>query len=233
MTSELCTGLDNVLEIDEDCRKLGIYVAYTILWIDAPMQLNQYPFETDVKNLLEHVKRTHTIEDLKDNPVVRAYRDFYWRIGIDPTKTRPAGEALVRRALKGVFPRINPVVDAGNIASTYTIVPVGIYDLGRVKLPLKITMSKGGEVFKPIGGGVELLDKDIPVLIDSENKVMHIYPHRDSVETMVREHTTRILVIAAGVLGVSRELVKKTVEKVAELLNRIGWKWCNKVVLVA
>ncbi|MEM2412537.1 MAG: hypothetical protein QW447_02425, partial [Candidatus Bathyarchaeia archaeon] len=47
------------------------------------------------------VKAKYDIEKLKENPVVRAYRDFYWKLGIDPTKTRPSGEALLRRVLHG------------------------------------------------------------------------------------------------------------------------------------
>ena len=41
------------------------------------------------------------IEKLRDDPDFRAYRDFFWRLGIDPTKNRPAAEALIRRVLNG------------------------------------------------------------------------------------------------------------------------------------
>jgi len=49
----------------------------------------------------EQVKNKYNIETLKENATVRAYRDFYWKLDIDPTKTRPAGEALLRRVLNG------------------------------------------------------------------------------------------------------------------------------------
>lgn len=42
------------------------------------------------RSVYEEVRAKYTIETLKDNPTVRAYRDFYWRLGIDPTKTRPS-----------------------------------------------------------------------------------------------------------------------------------------------
>ncbi|RLI77804.1 hypothetical protein DRP07_11825, partial [Archaeoglobales archaeon] len=54
--------------------------------------------------ILEEIKNNYNLENLKDHPVVRAYRDFYWRIGIDPTKQRPSSEALLRRGLKGNIP---------------------------------------------------------------------------------------------------------------------------------
>ena len=37
-------------------------------------------------------KRIPSLEQVKDIPILRAYRDFYWKVGTDPTKTRPAGE---------------------------------------------------------------------------------------------------------------------------------------------
>jgi Uncharacterized conserved protein len=40
-------------------------------------------------------------EKLKEDPVVKSYRSFLWRFGIDPTKVRPSGEALRRRIARG------------------------------------------------------------------------------------------------------------------------------------
>src|SRR3989475_13100582 len=63
-------------------------------------------------------RRTYALETLKDEPRLRAYRDFFWRVGVDPTKGRPAAEALLRRVVQGKpFPPINALVDACNLAS--------------------------------------------------------------------------------------------------------------------
>ena len=65
------------------------------------------------ETVYSEAKAKYTIETLKDHPIVRAYRDFYWKLDIDPTKTRPSGEALLRRVLHGdELPRISTVVDA-------------------------------------------------------------------------------------------------------------------------
>jgi DNA/RNA-binding domain of Phe-tRNA-synthetase-like protein len=72
-------------------------------------------FKVEVSN---SIRADYTLETVKDDPVFRAYRDFYWKIGIDPTKTRPASEALTRRILAGkTLPTINTLVDAYNLAS--------------------------------------------------------------------------------------------------------------------
>src|SRR5208337_3507917 len=77
----------------------------------------------------EEVKAKYNVEALKNNPTVRAYRDFYWKLDIDPTKTRPSGEALLRRVLNGnELPKISTVVDAYNLASMQTIVPISGFD---------------------------------------------------------------------------------------------------------
>lgn len=229
---ELCANLGKLVYISEDTKKLGIHIAYTISWVEQQYSLATYPYEDDVAELLNYVKDNFTLENLKENKVVRAYRDFFWKLGIDPTKTRPASEALVRRALRGQFPRINYVVDAGNIASAYTLIPIGMYDLDRAELPLAIKCSIGGEIFRPIGGREEVLGIGTPILVDSKGVVMHIYPHRDSVETCVTESTKRIITIAAGVPGVDRDLVVKAISIVVKLLNKIGWKSCEDIAYV-
>ena len=223
----ICSELGGLIEVDESARGLGIFIAYTLAWSEGAAAIKSYPFEPEIKEIFKEIPRRYSLDSLRSDPVVRAYRDFYWRIGIDPTKTRPASEALVRRVLRGSFPRINVVVDAGNIASVETLVPIGLYDLSRAKPPLKITLSRGGEVFRPIGGRPEALPPNIPVLVDSRGTVMHVYPHRDSVDTMIREDTKDVLIVAAGVPNVPVELVRKAAERVAQLLTKTMWGWCG------
>ena len=222
----LCKELDSLIELSRSAKSLGIFVAYTVAWVSGT-QHSQDILDAEVRRLLKEIPRVHDLKSLRNDPVVRAYRKFYWRIGIDPTKTRPASEALVRRVLRGAFPRINPVVDAGNIASVETLVPIGIYDLGRAEPPFKITLSRGGEIFRPIGGEPESLPPNIPIFIDAGGTVMHVYPHRDSTDTMVREDAEEVLIVAAGVPDVPVSAVRKAAVRVAELLVKLGWSWCE------
>lgn len=214
------------LVIVEAAASLGVSVSYTIAWGPRVSGLDGSLLDGEVDRLIDELRGRYTLENLKNDPMVRAYRDFYWRIGVDPTKTRPSSEALVRRALRGRFPRVNPVVDAGNIASARSLVPIGLYDLDSLRPPLKLTLSRGGEAFKPIGGGVERLPPGIPILLDSGGRVVHVYPHRDSVETAVKPSTTRILALAAGVPGVDEGALLGTLEELGRLLSILGWKSC-------
>lgn len=176
------------------------------------------------KRLKEYVSQlksrfTYTLENLKDNPVVRAYRDFYWSIGIDPTKQRPASEALARRILSGSgLPPINNVVDAGNLASVETLIPIGLYDLDKLVGKLFLRFARPGERFIDITGKVKRLDPSLIVLAD-EQGLIHIFPHRDSTRTMITWETKRVLIIGCGVPGVPRELVDHATSLVLHYLS--------------
>ena len=226
--NRLCRDLRDLIIIDDVIRGLGVFVAYTVSWGSGLIS----DLSDEIGELLNYLRDRYELDSLRDDPIVRAYRDFFWRVGIDPTKTRPSAEALVRRVLRGKpFPRIIPVVDAGNIASAYTMVPIGIYDMGKAKPPLKLVMSSGGEIFKPIGGMDEVLKSGVPVLKDAEGRVLHIYPHRDCRDTSVSEHTREVLIMGAGVPNVPKALVKRAVRIVNELLSKLGWSNCGEVLI--
>ncbi len=230
---ELCRKKTNeILVIEDSAKKLGIRIAYSFTWGPPVESLDSSKLDIIIEELINTIKEKHDLATLKENPVVRAYRDFYWRIGVDPTKTRPAGEALVRRILRGVFPRINPIVDAGNLASAETMISIGLYDVSKIKFPCKITISRGGEKFYPIGGGVKELKPGIPILVDSNNKILHLYPHRDSIETAVKEDTMVVWVLAALVPGLPSDLGVEAVEKTLHYTRLLNWSDCGKVYLV-
>lgn len=92
------------------------------------------------------------VNDVKDVPIFRLYRDFFWRLGIDPTKNRPAAETLVRRILAGKpVPSINSVVDAYNLASVKTLVALAVFDADKLRRELMLRFARVGEEFLGIG----------------------------------------------------------------------------------
>lgn len=207
------------LEISDEARKLGIFVAINEV---SNLKITKNSSLDEIINAIETKYKGKNVDSLKDDLVVRAYRDFYWKIGIDPTKIRPSGEALRRRVMRGnKFPRINEIVDIGNIASIETLVPIGIYDRDKIVGNLHIIISKGNEEFFDLGSKkVEKLDKGIPILVDDEGKVLHVYPHRDSIITSVTSDTKNVVIVGAGVPNVGEDLVKRAVDNVVDLLEK-------------
>lgn len=167
------------------------------------------------------MRSAHTIENVKDDPGYRAYRDFFWRVGIDPTKTRPASEALVRRVLaEKPLPTINTAVDAYNLASALSGVPIAAFDADRLCGSLTMRMATEGEPFHGIGMKEPITLKPNQVVINDERSVIAVYPYRDSDDTKVTTDTKRIHLISCGVPSVSPDKVMKTYELAAGFLER-------------
>jgi DNA/RNA-binding domain of Phe-tRNA-synthetase-like protein len=79
-------------------------------------------------------------------------RELYRRFGVDPTRHRPSSEALLRRARRGEWPRINSLVDVANVMSLVLQTPVGLYDLDRVTgEELVLRRGEAGESYEGIG----------------------------------------------------------------------------------
>jgi DNA/RNA-binding domain of Phe-tRNA-synthetase-like protein len=123
----------------------------------------------------------------------QAVRAMYRRLGIDPTKTRPSSEALLRRVKKGdALPRINTLVDVCNWCSLELQLPYGLYDLSKVEPPIELRVGTEGEQYEGIRkDAVHVAGR--PTLADQRGPFGN--PTSDSARTMVTEATSDILCV--------------------------------------
>jgi len=114
-------------------------------------------------------------------------RRLYRSIGLDPTKSRPSSEALIRRVIKKTaLYRINRVVDTCNLCSIDFALSIGLYDTEQVQWPVRLRLGDEGEGYKGLGkdhvnvkGRWTLADKIGPFG----------NPSADSFRTRIREDT--------------------------------------------
>jgi len=119
-------------------------------------------------------------------------RTLYKELGLDPTKTRPSSEALLRRVLKGEpLYRINTLVDALNLCSLRAQLPFGLYDLAQVAGPVVLRRGLAGESYEGIRKAAVNVDGR-PTLADAQGAFGN--PTSDSARTMVRPETREALV---------------------------------------
>lgn len=171
------------------------------------------------RELYEEVRGKYSVEALKNDPTVRAYRDFYWKLGIDPTKTRPSGEALLRRVLNGnELPSISTVVDAYNLASMQTIIPISGFDRELLNLPFHIRFAKK-EAFTGIGMNKPVLLTEKMLVLTDEKQVLCIYPYRDSGYTKIIMQTQNAVIIGYGAPSIGEGQLKGAVEKTLEYIR--------------
>ena len=134
-----------------------------------------------------------TQESSDQAAVVAAVRTLYKRVGLDPTKTRPSSEALVRRVRKGgELPRINSLVDVINWCSLESGLPFGLYDLDRIEGDVTLRLGRDGEAYAGIRKDVVHVTGRL-TLADAVGPFGN--PTSDSARTMTTTATTRALVV--------------------------------------
>jgi DNA/RNA-binding domain of Phe-tRNA-synthetase-like protein len=145
-------------------------------------------------------------------------RTLYKAIGLDPTKTRPSNEALLRRALKGeALYRINTLVDALNLVSLREQLPFGLYDLERIAPPVVLRRGGSGEGYEGIRKGfVSLAGR--PLLADARGPFGN--PSSDSLRTSITLETRRALVVAYAPFGYPPARLEAVLDGTVETLTR-------------
>ncbi|HUW48203.1 MAG TPA: phenylalanine--tRNA ligase beta subunit-related protein [Patescibacteria group bacterium] len=174
------------------------------------------------KKTCEEARANYDAETLKDNPTVRAYRSMYWKLGIDPTKTRPSGEALLRRVLHDKnLPTISTAVDAYNLASMKTIVPISGFDCERLTPPFQVRFARGNEKFAGIGMTEPIALESKMLVFGNGKQVLCIYPYRNCDHTKITLKTHTAMIVGYGTPGLSpaqlREAVKTTLSFIKQV----------------
>ena len=171
--------------------------------------------------VMRQVRNDYNLESVKDHPTFRAYRDFFWSIKIDPTKIRPAAEALIRRILAGkTLPCINTLVDAYNLASIKSRIALATFDADKLKGNLLMRFAEEGEQFYGIGMEKPLILKGGEIVVSDEEKLIAVYPYMDADNTKVTKGTENITIVVCGVPGITEETLENASRVALEYINR-------------
>jgi DNA/RNA-binding domain of Phe-tRNA-synthetase-like protein len=144
-----------------------------------------------------------------------AVRAMYKRVGLDPTKTRPSSEALLRRVRRGEpLPRINSMVDVCNWCSLEFQLPYGLYDLAHVEGDaVEMRLGRDGESYP----GIRKDDVHVAgriCLADARGPFGN--PTSDSARTMVTSATTDALVVVFAPASVDATRVTRVLDVTAQ-----------------
>lgn len=168
-----------------------------------------------------NVRHRFTLDGLKDEPVFRAYRDFFWRIRIDPTKTRPAAEALIRKVLGGrPLPRINTVVDAYNLASMTRCIALAAFDTDKLKGQLIMRFANQGEEFLGVGMDKPVVMAGGEIVLTDTARLVAIYPHRDADYSRITLQTKNLTLMSCGAPTISLDQLKEASKTASEFIVR-------------
>jgi DNA/RNA-binding domain of Phe-tRNA-synthetase-like protein len=154
-----------------------------------------------------------------DIPGVAETRALFHRLDIDPTKTRPSSEALLRRVLQGKgLPEVNAVVDVCNLCSLEHQLPLGLYDRERVKGGILVRTGTDGEGYPGIRKQrVNLAGR----LMLSDDTGPFGAPTSDSLRTSVTDRTRHLLVAVFCPPERAGADLSTMLERVADRLTRL------------
>ena len=176
---------------------------------------------TEIHQLENEFRATLTTETLKQVPGIAATRRVYRACGKDPSRYRPASEALIRRMLQGKeLYQIDTLVDLVNLASIRFGYSIGGFDADCfVGDTLTLGVGKAGEPYEGIGRGTINIE-GLPVYRDAVGGVGT--PTSDHERTKMTLATTHLVVLINGYDG-DEERVRAN----AEYILRLTEQYCG------
>jgi len=167
-------------------------------------QVANTPFDEglwqEIDAFTRELRATETTEDVKHQPVIAATREAYKRCGKDPSRYRPAAEALRRRLVRGLdLYRIDTLVDVVNLVSLRTGFSIGGFDADKIQGDtLTLGVGTADEPYEGIGRG-PLNIEGLPVYRDAVGGIGT--PTSDHERTKIGAGTTHLLAIINGYKG--------------------------------
>ena len=190
---------------------LAAIVRPGVLWLDQATVVDRDPRMDAPLAAAEATVRARPPEE------ATAVRTMYKRVGLDPTRTRPSSEALLRRVRKcGALPRINSMVDVCNWCSFEFQLPYGLYDAARIEGDVELRLGRQGESY----GGIRKDDVHVSgrmALADARGPFGN--PTSDSSRTMVTTATTQALLVVFGPLSVERTQLERVLDATASRMH--------------
>lgn len=191
--------------------------------LEAKVKNSPYcqPLWDEINALGEHFRQTLTTESLKEIPSIAATRRVYRACGKDPSRYRPAAEALIRRMLQGKsLYQIDTLVDLVNVASIAFGYSIGGFDADKfMGDTLTLGIGREGEPYEGIGRGMINI-AGLPVYRDTEGGVGT--PTSDNERTKMEIGTTHLVVLINGYDG-----DEKRVRENAEYIQTLIRKYCE------
>ncbi|CCY65992.1 putative B3/4 domain protein [Prevotella sp. CAG:1124] len=194
--------------------------------VEADVVNSEYNAElwAEINALGEKYKAEYTTETVKTISGIEATRRVYRACGKDPSRYRPAAEALIRRMLQGKeLYQIDTLVDLINLASIAFGYSIGGFDADKfVGDTLTLGIGREGEPYEGIGRGM-LNIAGLPVYRDAQGGVGT--PTSDNERTKIELSTRHVLILVNGYDG-NEAQVKANAEYIIRLFEKYA-QGCN------
>ena len=191
--------------------------------VDAMVVNTPYSNELwkEIETLCNKFRNELTTESLKEITSIAATRRIYRVCGKDPSRYRPASEALIRRVLQGKeLYQLNTLVDLVNLASIAYGYSIGGFDADKFEGDtLTLGIGREGEPYEGIGRGTINI-QGLPVYRDAKGGVGT--PTSDNERTKITDETQHLVVLINGYDGNEQRVMEN-----AEYIQALLRKYCQ------
>ena len=164
----------------------------------------------------------HAGDNVRELPAIRACREAFQAVGMNPNKFMVSIEALAKRVVKGgALPHINPLVDLGNALSLRYEVPMGAHDIDRMEpCGIAVRFAEEGDTFLPMGEEVrELVPEGEMVYVSGQTVKTRRWMWRQSEDGKLRADTTHVFFPIDGFASVDKDAVLAARDALADFLG--------------
>lgn len=161
-------------------------------------------------------------KDIRELRNVKAYRDAFKKLGMNPNRFMCSIEALGKRVKKAPnLPHINSIVDIGNAFSLRYQLPMGAHDVDKWDGNLTIRFTEEGDHFQPMGA-----DESEPM---PEGELVYVSGHtvktrrwiwRQSDDGKITEDTAYAFFPIDGFSDVNLDQVLEARDNLADILKK-------------
>ncbi len=145
-----------------------------------------------------------------DDTVREAVRQLLRHSGFKPTgRSKPASEYLLKAAVEGRLNSINLAVDACNVVSFHSGLPISVVDLDRTRPPLRVDVAPAGAeyVFNASGQSIDV--EGLLCLFDAEGPCANAVKDAQRTKTGPETQTTLSLIWGTNALPGRAELTEQ------------------------
>lgn len=159
--------------------------------------------------------------NVRELPNVKAYRDAFTALGMNPNKFMCSIEALTKRVQKGAkLPHINSVVDLGNALSVKYQFSMGAHDLRRLDADIEVRFSAPEDHFLPMSEAEpETMPEGELVYVSGHTVKTRRWIWRQSDDGKITEDTCDVFFPIDGFADVNRDQVLQARDELAEILR--------------
>jgi lysyl-tRNA synthetase class 2 len=208
-------------------------IGYLIAEIDVK---KTYDYTQMLKDCLSNVLIENNLnsQNYALNPQISGWRSVFKDFGISNKSSQKSSvEALLKRIVSGSkMWSVSNAVDVYNCFSVLSLIPMGAYDLEKIKGDIVVRYGKKGELFEPLGSSDNVTVDDKHVIYSDDEKVLcWLWNYRDSKHSSLGDTTKKAIYLLDTAFTMNHMTMKEAVQSFGECLTKIGSKVMSTGIL--